>query len=332
VDPHLTSLGSVLTRTDERLRAGSDPTRLWPSGFPILDDVLSGGFRAGSLVLLAGPQGLGKTTLALQVARNVAVAGRPVVYFSFEHDPESLLERLIALESGLIADHDSPGLNKIRAAFEATGKGLGGLTERLAGTPAGLASVQRVASYADRLHLHRSTGATTSLDVIAAAAREVAELTGAAPMLVVDYLQKVKVENGSNFEDERVTIVVEGLKDLAIDVDAPVLSVVAADKAGLQSGKRMRAQHLRGSTALAYEADVLLVLENKFDLVARHHLVYASGNLERYKQLAVLSIAKNRHGFDGIDLEFRKRFEQSRFHTDGNRVAEQLVDERLYVE
>src|SRR6266508_1692157 len=146
VDPHLTSLGSVLTRTDERLRAGSDPTRLWPSGFPILDDVLSGGFRAGSLVLLAGPQGLGKTTLALQVARNVAVAGRPVVYFSFEHDPESLLERLIALESGLIADHDSPGLNKIRAAFEATGKGLGGLTERLAGTPAGLASVQRVAS------------------------------------------------------------------------------------------------------------------------------------------------------------------------------------------
>jgi replicative DNA helicase len=332
MDPHLTSLGSVLARTDERLRTGSDPARIWPTGFPILDDVLSGGFRSGSLVLLAGPQGLGKTTFALQVARNAAAAGRSVVYFSFEHDPESILERLIALESGLIADHDSPGLNKIRAAFEAGGEGLGGVTDRLAGTPAGVASVQRVTSYADRLHLHRSTGATTSLDVIAAAAREVTRLTGSPPMLVVDYLQKVRVEHGSTFEDERVTVVVEGLKDLAIEVDAPVLAVVAADKAGLESGKRMRAQHLRGSTALAYEADVLLVLDNKFDLVARHHLVYGSGNLERFKQLAVVSVEKNRHGFDGIDLEFRKRFEQSRFHTDGNRVAEQLVDERVFVE
>ena len=54
----------------------------------------------------------------------------------------------------------------------------------------------------------------------------------------------------------------------------PVLAIVAADKAGLESGKRMRVNHLRGSSSLAYEADTVLLLNNKFDVVARHHLVY----------------------------------------------------------
>jgi replicative DNA helicase len=332
MDPHLTALTGVLERTDARLRTGEDHPKLWPTGFQALDDVLNGGFRSGSLILLAGPQGLGKTTFALQVARNAAVEGRSILYFTFEHDGEAMLERLIALEAGLLGDLDAPGLARVREAFEADNPSLGGLAERLAETSCGAQALKQVELYADRLHVHRSTGATTSLDVITSAVDDVWQATGEAPLVVVDYLQKVSVEGGSNVEDERVTVVVERLKDLAIAADVPVVAVVAADKNGLESGKRMRAQHMRGSTALAYEADILLILNNKFDLVARHHLVYAMGNVERFKQMAVLSIEKNRHGFDGIDLEFRKRFEQSRFVTEGNRVMEQLVDERVFLE
>jgi replicative DNA helicase len=151
-------------------------------------------------------------------------------------------------------------------------------------------------------------------------------------MVVVDYLQKVKLDGGSDVEAERVTVVVEGLKDLALDAKVPVLAIVAADKEGLETGKRLRAQHLRGSTALAYEADVLLVLAHKYQIIARHHLVFDSGAAERWKDWAVVSVEKNRNGRDGIDLEFRKRFDQSRYEQDGSMVAEKLVDERLYVE
>jgi replicative DNA helicase len=111
-----------------------------------------------------------------------------------------------------------------------------------------------------------------------------------------------------------------------------VLAVVAADKEGLAAGKRMRVNNLRGSSALAYEADTVLILNNKFDVVARHHLVYDIGNAERFKQWAVLTVEKNRNGKDGIDLEFAKRFDQGRFEPDGRTVVEQLVDERVFVE
>ncbi len=332
MDPQLTSLSSVLASTDERLRSGADHPTIWPTGFPALDDALSGGLRSGSLLLLAGAQGAGKTTFAVQMARNAAASGRSVVYFTYEHDAESMLERLIALESGLLGDLNAPGLNRVREAFEEHDPALGGLADRLSDTTTGVQAIKNVESYGHRLHIHRSTGSTTSLDVITSAVEQVWEDTGEAPMVVVDYLQKVKADNNLGVEDERVTTIVEGLKDLAIAANAPVVSVVAADKDGLQTGKRMRAQHLRGSTALAYEADILLILNNKFDLVSRHHLVFAMGNVDKFKQMAVLSIEKNRHGFDGIDLEFKKRFEQSRFQTDGNRVVEQLVDERVFTE
>ena len=124
----------------------------------------------------------------------------------------------------------------------------------------------------------------------------------------------------------------EGLKDLAIDVAAPVLAVVAADKQALRTGMRMRSHHLRGSSALAYEADVILVLSSKFDVVARHHLTYDIGNAERFRQWAVLSVEKNRFGRDDVDLEYRKRFDQGRFEADGRVVTEQLIDDRIFVE
>ena len=73
-------------------------------------------------------------------------------------------------------------------------------------------------------------------------------------------------------------------------------------------------------------------MNDKYDVVARHHLVYDVSNAERFRNFAVMSIEKNRYGLDRIDLEFRKRFEQGRFEPEGSVVSEQLVDERVYVE
>ena len=327
------SLSTVLGQADVLLNRGLPAAaRVWPTGFPPLDTYLSGGLRSGELALLGGPQGLGKTTFVLQIIRNAVAMGESAVYFSFEHDPASVLERIIAIEAASDLGVEALSLRRIREAMEATDGRTGNLADRLANTVGGAEAVRAMQGYSDRLLIHRSTGTTTSVETIRKVTQQIADSTGHAPLVVVDYLQKVHVPRGSEVEEERVTQIVEGLKDLSLEAEVPVLAVVAADKEGLVSGKRLRVHNLRGSSALAYEADIVLLMNDKYDVVARHHLVYDVGNAERFRNWAVVSIEKNRSGLDKIDLEFRKRFEQGRFEVDGNAVAEQLTDERVFVE
>ncbi len=330
-DP-LRSLAEVLDATDALLAAGRRATAwTWPTGFPLLDTYLGGGLRAGELCLLGGPQGLGKTTFVLQVARNVVRAGGAAVVMSYEHDAPTLLERLVALEAGTVQGIDGPPMRRVREALQGDRRGAGTLESRLAGTLGGAEAVSALRSYGDRLMLHRSLGSSTDLEAVRAAVVDTVERTGRRPLLIVDYLQKVFVPDASD-EEERVTRVVEGLKDLALALEVPVLAVVAADLEGLTAGRRIRIHHLRGSSALAYEPDVILTLNDKHEIVAKHHLVYDPSSAERFRQFVVLSIEKNRSGLDAIDLQLRKRFEQARYETDAEAVNEQLVDERVYTE
>ena len=66
----------------------------------------------------------------------------------------------------------------------------------------------------------------------------------------------------------------------------------------------LRVHDLRGSSALAYESAIVLIINEKYDVVAKHHLVYHLGNAERFRQWVVLSIEKNRNGVDHLELEF----------------------------
>ena len=94
----------------------------------------------------------------------------------------------------------------------------------------------------------------------------------------------------------------------------------------------MRVHDLRGSSALAYEADIVLILNDKYDVVARHHLVYDLGNAERYRTWVVMTLEKNRYGVDKVELEFQKHFEEGRFEAAGQYVVEQLIEERVFTE
>ena len=78
-----------------------------PLGFTPLDKTIGGGLRAGELLLIGGAQGTGKTTMSVQMARNIVMGGQAsVLYVCYEHDEEYLLNRIIAMES---ASPDLPG-------------------------------------------------------------------------------------------------------------------------------------------------------------------------------------------------------------------------------
>ncbi len=269
--------------------------------------------------------------MALQIVRNAVSAGRSAVVFSYEHEARTLLERLIALEAGLIAGRGSASIGAIRSVFEDRSASPGRLEERLAGVAGAAEAVRAQREYADRLHLHESSGASTTLEEI----REIVAVLkegGEEPLVLVDYLQKVPLTGSTLGEDERVTLVVEALKDLALAADVPVIAIVAAEKSALVSGHRMRLHDLRGSSALAYEADVALILNGKYDIVARHHLMYDISNAERYRHWVVVTVEKNRSGVGDLVMEFEKRFQEGRFEPKGRMVQEQLVEERVFVE
>jgi replicative DNA helicase len=337
----LKTLHAVLEETNGRLDVGGDAgAQVWPSGFGALDTALAGGFRSGELALLGARPGLGKTTFALQVARNLIASKDSVVYFSFEHDNHSLLERLIIMEAAEIAGSCSVRLPELRQAFKAPQTSNRMMAGRLAGTEGGAEAVHALEQYSQRLHLHSSSGADTNVEAMGEVIASIVERTDQSPFVIVDYLQKVPAAAPSAdrrqlvhlSEEDRITEVVEGLKDMALDLAVPVLAIAAVDKTGLATAKRTRLQDLRGSSALAHEADVVLILNNKFDVVARHHLMYSTVNAEQFHRWVVMSIEKNRSGADSVDVEFRKRFEQGRFDTDGGRVEEELIDDRVFTE
>jgi replicative DNA helicase len=247
---------------------------------------------------------------------------------SYEHDATTLLQRLITIEAGDTFGVDGTPLRRVRDALEGPAPRPSTLEERLETTLGGAEAVAALRAYGPRLLLHRSSGTGTGVPEIRAVVESALERSGRTPLVIVDYLQKVHVP-GRLSEDEQAGAVVAGLKDIALEFTVPVLAVASAEMTALAPGRRLRVNHLRGSANLAYEPDVILMLNEKADVVARHHLVYDTRAMDRYRDYVVLSIEKNRSGLARIDLQLRKRLEQSRFERELETVTEDLVDERL---
>lgn len=227
------------------------------------------------------------------------------------------------MEAGLRFGTDVFSLSELRAVLCDDAHVEGGLAARLAGLAEGEQAAAGLAGYARRLTVVGSSGRPVDL----AGLRRLVLGAPAPPVLFVDYLQKVAVEGGPADEAGRVTVVAEALKDLALEAAVPIVAVVAADSGGVH--RRVRLQHLRGSSPLVYEADVALMLNNKYDCVAREHLTFDSTNVERFRDLVVCSVEKNRSGRDRIDLEFRARFERGHVDPAGGPLTERLLDDRL---
>jgi replicative DNA helicase len=326
----------VLTNLNERIASGKvDEFQPIATGFVPLDKTIGGGLRPGELMLIGGAQGQGKTTMALQMARNMAASGQATaLYICFEHEEEYLIQRLVAMESALsnlpaksgavkIADVKREVMQSYTTAVEA------GQRAKLGSNPRLRPALERIARYGSNLWLMRGTATGSTIENM----RDlVAERRGEEErrlVLFVDYLQKVPVIPEPTEEAEKVTRIVGGLKDIALALEIPVVAIVAADREGLKA-KRLRNHHLRGSSAINYESDIILILNDKYHIVAKVNIEFNPYQAQRYRDWVVASVEKNRGGQDNVDLEYEKLFEYSCFDPTGRVTAEKLIEERLY--
>jgi replicative DNA helicase len=326
------TLAQVMDEMD--LLSEGDGSRFQPlaTGFTPLDNVLNGGLRAGELMIVGGPYGVGKTIFALQVARNVVMRHTEsrAMYVCYEHDRGHLLSRLLCLESAECGYRDEALTLRTLGQMVEQGQG-GGLISQLRGMPPYAPLLRAMESYADRLVLVKASGSHSTLDQIGRWAEEVVG-SGHPSLLVVDYLQKIPMAGDRvREEDETTTFLTQGLKEIALQTGLAILAIAAADRAGLKS-RRMYLSDLRGSSALQYEADVGLIFNNKYAIVSREHMVHNLNQADAMRNRVVMSVEKNRAGRNAVDMEFVQDPAHFRMIAEGDYVRDRLIDERLVLE
>jgi len=335
------TLTQVLNEANEAIVRG-DLTNFVPipSGFDPLDSAIGGGLQRGELILLGGPQGIGKTITALQMARNIAKSSNMYsFYLSYEHSEAHLLNRLLCLESINPPDLDvSQGLRMkdlqdiivSKRAKKYLGRdGTGSLRGILRENERTSAPLARIMEYSDRMILLKASPAVTTLSSIRDMTAKLVKATKGNVVVFIDYLQKVAIyPEKAQDENDKVTIIVEGLKDIALSLGVPVLAIVAADREGLKA-KRLHLFHLRGSSALDYECDIAMIMNNKFKILSKDHVSFNPYQARQYREWVVFTIEKNRAGRAFIDIEFQLHAPFFAFNPRGQLVQQQLIDEKI---
>jgi len=272
--PLKSALAESFDRLDE-LHKNSGGLRGVPTGFSDLDNKLAG-MQQSNLLILAARPGKGKTALVLNIAQHVAVDNKiPVGIFSLEMSKEELVDRLLVaqadvdawrLKTGKLSDDD----------FTKLSDAMGELAEApifIDDTPG--INILEMRTKARRIQVEKGLG-----------------------LLIVDYLQLA--DPGRRFDNrvQEVSIISQGLKNLARELKIPVLAVSQLSRAVEARGDKIpQLADLRESGAIEQDADVVMFLYRPDE---------ESENATSGQIPVKLLIAKHRNGPTGeIDLLFR---------------------------
>lgn len=262
----------------ERLHNSKGELRGIPSGFPELDDKLSG-FQKSDLIILAARPSMGKTSLALDIARQTAVNHNiPVGIFSLEMSSQQLVDRMLAAQSNVDAWKLRTGKLSREEDFASIRQSLDSLSQApifIDDQPGN--NILKMRAVARRLKSEKGLG-----------------------LLVVDYLQLMVPTNTRNSDSmvQQVTEISRSLKNLARELDIPVIALSQLSRAVEQRGGKPRLSDLRDSGSIEQDADVVMFIhrEDKYkDATERTNI-------------AEILIEKHRNGETGkIDLFFNDK-------------------------
>ena len=273
-----TALEDAFHRIDE-LQAGKGALRGVPTGFSSLDNILAG-LQNSDLVILAALPSFGKTTLALDIARNVAKKGTAVGIFSLEMSKEQVVDRLIASEAGV----DLWKLRTGKLSMDGEDNDLGRIQEAmgvLAEAPlfiddAVSATILQMRTMARRLKSEHDVG-----------------------LIIVDYLQLMEGRGNTDNRVQQISEISRSLKHLARELDVPVLALSQLSRAvESRSPQIPKLSDLRESGSIEQDADVVLFIYRE------DREKQDSGK----KNIVEIHIAKHRNGPIGkIDLYFDEK-------------------------
>lgn len=266
-----------------------------PTGLNELDTLLHGGLRPGRLTVLAARSAMGKSMLALAMARNCARLGRPALVCSLEMDNRSLLERMLAAESGLPTSKV-----RHRNLDEAERVLLDHAMEPFLKAP---------------LHFG-GDGSTPRVPDIAQQCAAVQEQQGALDLLVVDYLGLIEGARRTSRGHE-IGKILQGLRELAVARQRAVVLVHHLTRAPeLREDHRPRLSDMEDAEQiLAYAETVILLYREHYYVSGRdtgryerspdprlyaESLFPRNGLPEPGVQEAELHVPYNRHGRTGM--------------------------------
>jgi replicative DNA helicase len=206
-----------------------------PMGFTLLDNMTSG-LQNADLIILAGRPSMGKTALALNIARNAAVdANIPVAVFSLEMSKEQLSLRMLCAEARLDSSRLRGGYFSMEDWHRLTDS-AGVLSESsiyIDDTPS--LSAMEIRAKARRLKMDKNIG-----------------------LVIIDYLQLMQGRSSAERRDLEISEISRSLKALAKELNLPVLALSQLNRMLEQrNDKRPKLSDLRESGALEQDADVV---------------------------------------------------------------------------
>lgn len=256
------------------------------TGFTWLDKLTSG-LNKSDLILVGARPAMGKTSFALNIARNVAVMGKKkVVFFSLEMPKIQLAQRVLATEA------------RVEASKFRTGEL----------SPEEWTRIAEAASSLNDAELYFDDSSNITVPEMKARVRRMKNVD----CVVIDYLQLMTGTKRTDSRVQEVSEITRGLKLMAKDLHIPVITCSQLNRSTDARGKSHRPQmsDLRESGSIEQDADIILMLyrEGYYESDGNNDEQAAAMNAQNDTQALVI-VAKNRHGGTGdVPLNWTKEF------------------------
>ncbi|MDO8557500.1 MAG: replicative DNA helicase [Candidatus Jorgensenbacteria bacterium] len=233
---------SIAYERFEKLHRGErDTYRGIPTGFRQLDNLLSG-LQKSDLILLGARPSYGKTSLALDIARQAALMGRSVGVFSLEMSRDQVIDRLIASQANV-------PLWRLRS---------GHLNDELE-----FAMIQQALDELSKIPLFIDDSGSQNILQMRSMARRL-QIEHGLELVVIDYLQLIQPRTTSDNLVQQITEISRGLKSLARELNVPVLALSQLSRdVEKRETKVPRLSDLRDSGSLEQDADVVMFIHRK---------------------------------------------------------------------